>query len=90
MAKAMKGIVLLRKLQSILPCLSLLTIYKSFMRPFLDYEDVIYDQPSDKSFLSTIESIQDNAAFAKTRVVRGSSHEKFYQELMLEQLNQKR
>ena len=90
MAKALKGVVLLHKLQSILPCLSLLTIYKSFMRLFLDYEDVIYDQPSDKSFLSTIESIQDNAAFAKTRAVRSSSHEKFYQELMLEHLNQKR
>ena len=90
MAKAMKGIVLLHKFQSILPCLSLLTIYKSFMRPFHDYEDVIYAQPSDKSFLSTIESIQDNAAFAKTRAVRGSSHEKCYQELLLEHLNQKR
>ena len=73
----MKSIVLLRKLQPVLPCLSLLTIYKSFMEPFLYYED-IYDQPSDKSFLNTIESIQDNAALVKTRAVRGSSREKFY------------
>ena len=86
----MKGIVLLRKLPPILPRSSLLNICKSFIWPFLDYEDVIYDQPSDKSFLSRIESIQDNVAFAKTRAVRGSSHEKFYQELMLEHLNQKR
>ena len=48
----MKGIVLLRKLQFILLCLSLLTIYKSFIRPHLDYGDAIYDQPSDKSFLT--------------------------------------
>ena len=52
MNKAMKGIVLLRKLQFILPCLSLLTINKSFIRPHLDYGDVIRDQPSDKSFLT--------------------------------------
>ena len=74
----MKGIVLLRKLQPILPCLSLLTIYKSFLGPFLDYEDIIYDHSSDKSFLSTIESIQDNAALVKRRAIRGSSREKFY------------
>ena len=53
MNNAMKGIVLLRKLQFIfLLCLSLLTIYKSFIRPHLDYGDAIYDQPSDKSFLT--------------------------------------
>ena len=40
----MKGIGLLRKLQSILPRTSLLTIYKSFIRPRLDYGDVDYDQ----------------------------------------------
>ena len=44
MKKAMKRIGLLRKLQSILPRTSLLTIYKSFIRPRLDYGDVDYDQ----------------------------------------------
>ena len=48
------------------------------MGPFLDYEDIIYDHSSDKSFLSTIESIQDNAALVKRRAIRGSSREKFY------------
>ena len=62
MNKAMKGIVLLRKLQFILPRLPLLTIYKSFIQPHLDYGDVIYDQPSDKLLLSRIESFQDNSA----------------------------
>ena len=60
--KAMNGIVLLCKLQSILPRSSFLTIYKSFVRPQLDYGDVIYDQPFDQSCLSRIESTQDNAA----------------------------
>ena len=43
----MKGIDLLQKLQSILPQTSLLTIYKSFIRPYLDYGDAAYDQPSN-------------------------------------------
>ena len=48
--QANKGVGLLRKLQTILPRKSLLTIYKSFIRPLLDYEDVIYDKPSNASF----------------------------------------
>ena len=48
--QANKGAGLLRKLQTILPRKSLLTIYKSFIRPFLDYADVIYEQPSTESF----------------------------------------
>ena len=50
----MKGIGLLRKLQSILPRTSLLTIYKSFIRPHLDYGDVVYDQPSSDAFLTNL------------------------------------
>ena len=39
-----KSIALLRKLQTILPRPTLLTIYKAFTRPHLDYGDAIYDQ----------------------------------------------
>ena len=42
--KVNKTIELLRKLQNILPREPLLIIYKSFVRPHLDYSDVIYDQ----------------------------------------------
>ena len=41
--QANKGVGLLRKLQTFLPRNSLLTIYKSFIRPLLDYADVIYN-----------------------------------------------
>ena len=41
-SKATKAVGLLRKLQPILPRRSLLIIYKSFIRPHLDYGDVIY------------------------------------------------
>ena len=42
-SKACKGIGVIRKLHYILPRHSLLTIYKSFIRPHLDYGDIIYD-----------------------------------------------
>ena len=41
-----------------------LNIYKSFMQPHIDYGDVIYNQNSQESFLSTIELIQYNAMLA--------------------------
>ena len=44
LTKVNKIIGLFRKLQNILPRGSLLTIFKSFVRPHLDYGDVIHDQ----------------------------------------------
>ena len=41
--KVNKTIGLLRKLQNTLPRPSLLTIYKSFIRPHLDYGNIIHD-----------------------------------------------
>ena len=90
MKKAMKGIRLLRKLQSILPRTSLLTIYKSFIRPHLDYGDVVYDQPSNDAFSNKLETVQYNAALAITGAIKGTSREKLYQELGLEYLQQRR
>ena len=46
-SKAMTGVGLINKLRSLLPRSSLLTIYKSFVRPHLDYGDIIYDQPNN-------------------------------------------
>ena len=48
--KVNKAIGLLRKLQNILPRRSLITIYKSFIRPHLDYRDIIYDRAYNSSF----------------------------------------
>ena len=43
-SKVNKTIGLLRKLHNTLPRLPLLTIYKSFISPHLDYGDIIYNQ----------------------------------------------
>ena len=43
------------------PRSSLLTIVKSFVRPHLDYGDVIYDQPNNTRLSDKIEPVQYNA-----------------------------
>ena len=88
--KISKTIGLLQKLQNILPRPALLTIYKCFIRPHLDYGDIIYDQAYNLSFHKKLESIQYNAALALTGDIRGSSREKLYQELGLESLQLRR
>ena len=62
--KTRKIIGLIRKLQPIIPRVALLTIYKSFLRPHLDYGDVIYDRAFNESFQNKLESFQYNAALA--------------------------
>ena len=59
--KVNKTIGLLRKLHSTLPRLPLLSIYKSFIRPHLDYGDIIYAQAYNVSFHQKLESIQYNS-----------------------------
>ena len=88
--KVNKTIGLLRKFQLILPRHSLITIYKTFIRPHLDYGDVIYDRAFNESFHQRLESIQYNAAIAITWAIRGTPAEKIFQELGLETLKSRR
>ena len=88
--KVSKSIGLLRKLQMILPRRSLVTIYKSFIRPHLEYGDIIFDQAFDNSFHDKSESIQYNASLAMTGAIRSTSKEKLYEELGFESLQKKR
>ena len=59
--KISKTIGLFRKLQNLLPRAALVTIYKAFIRPHLDYCDILYDQAYNMSFHQKLESIQYNA-----------------------------
>ena len=88
--KAIIAVGLLRKLQYFLRRSSLLTIYISFVRLHLDYGDVIYDQTSNATFSSKVESMQFNAALAITGVNRDSVPEKLYQGLEPEYLHDRR
>ena len=85
-----KTVGLLRKLSNLLPRQALVTIYKAFVRPHLDYGDVLYDQAFNNSFHAKMESIQYNACLASTGAIQGTSREKIYQELGLESLQLRR
>ena len=88
--KITKSINLLRKLNLALPRCSLLIIYKSFIKPHLDYGDIVYDQPNNSSSSEKTESLQYNAALAITGAIKGSFKEKLYQESGFEFLKDRR
>ena len=89
-SKANKGIGLITRLYAHLPRKTLINIYKAFVRPHLDYGDIIYDNPGNDTFCHKIESVQYNAALAITGAIRGTSREKLYQELGFEHLSDRR
>ena len=84
------GIALLRKLRHSIPRKPLLSIYKTFLRPYLDYCDVIYDKPHNERFTDILESFQYNVAPAITGAIKGTSKEKLYNEFGLEYLKDRR
>ena len=84
--KVNKFIGLLHKLQNLLLRWTLVTIYKSFIRPHIDYGDVIFDQTYNKSFHEKLENFHYDAPLAITGAIRETSKEKLYQELGFEYL----
>ena len=90
LSKISNTIGLLRKLQKILTRTPLLTIYKSFTRPHLDYGDIIYDKTYNSLFHQNVEKIEYNSALAIAGAIRGTSKEKLNQELGLESLEKRR
>ena len=88
--KVNKTIGLLRKLHNILPRSALLIAYKIFVRPHLDHGNIIYDQAYHANFHQKMELIQYNACLALAGAIRGTSKEKFCEELRLKSLQQRR
>ena len=60
------GIGLLWNLRCSISRKPLLSIYEAFLRPHLDYCDVMYDKPRNEKFIDTLESIQYNSTLAIT------------------------
>ena len=67
--KRNKTIGLLLKLSNLLPRQALVTIQKAFVRPHLNYGDVLYDQAFNNSSHAKMESIQYNACLAITGAI---------------------
>ena len=89
-SKVNKGISVIKKLKYTLPRKSLIVIYKSFIRPLIDYGDIIYDQPQNEAFCEKLETLQYQAALAITGAIQGTSRDKIYHELGLESLKSRR
>ena len=69
-SEANKGIGILRKLYNVLPRSSLITIYKSFIQPHLNYGAIIFDQSENEGFYKKIESVQYNAVLSITGAIQ--------------------
>ena len=81
---------LVKILSVCLPRKAPLTIYKSFVRPHLDYCDILYDKPGNLNFESKIEKVQYKACIAITGAIQGTSRERLYDELGLMSLSKRR
>ena len=59
-------------------------IYKLYVRPHLNYDDIIYhkyDPEFKLDFTKRLESIQHSAALVVSRAWRGTNTDKIYEEL---------
>ena len=88
--KVNKTIGLLRKLQNLISRSILITICKAFVKPHLDYVDVLYDRTYNSIFHEKLKSIQYNSYLVLTGAISGSSKEKIYQELGFESIRVRR
>ena len=79
--KCNKLIGVIRRLSVHLPRGALLTIYKSFIRPNLDYGYILYDKPNNENFQQKLEKVQYRACLAITNAIQGTSKERLYDEL---------
>ena len=88
--KCNRIIGLIRRLSVTLPRNALLTIYKTFVRPHLDYGDILYDKPNNENFQNKLEKVQYRACLAITGAIQGTSRTKLYDELGLHSLIKRR
>ena len=103
--KTKKTIGLIKHLSQFLPIRTLIVMYKSLVRPHLDYCGIIFHSPplADthsppppyedgqlNTLIKKIESVQYQAALAITGTWKGTSRVKLYKELGFESLSKRR
>ena len=74
---------IIKRLSVSVPRKALLTIYKSFIRPHLDYGDILYDKPGNRNFQNKLEKVQYKACLVITGAIQETSRQKIYDELGL-------
>ena len=85
-----KLIGLIKRLSVNVPRKALLSIYKSFIRPHLDYGDILYDKPENENFQNILGKVQYRTCIAITGAIQGTSRQKLYEELGLHALSKRR
>ena len=75
--------MLIRRLSITLLRNALLTIYKSFVRPHLNYGDILYGKPNNQNFQNKLEKVQYRACLAITGAIQENSRTNLYDELGL-------
>ena len=88
-SKAMKRITVLKRINNKLPRNSRLTIYKSFIRPIIEYGWQLYNSSTDKG-LQKLEKIQRAAILTVTWAYKKTSHIKLLREVGLTTLAKRR
>ena len=68
----------------------LLAIFKTFVRSYLDYADIIYNKSFNEALKENLQKVLYSAAFIITRAIKGTSWERLYKELGLEPLCDRR
>ena len=89
-SKCDKLIGIIKKLSISFPRNALLRIYKSFIKPHLDYADIMYDKPNNTSFKNKLENVQYRVCIAITGAIQGTFRERLYRGLGLESLTNRR
>ena len=99
-SKSRQGIGVLRFFSKYLPRHTLNEMFKLYVRPHLDYGDVVYHIPHNicefsnsvilTNQMEKLESVQYSAALAVTGAWKGTSREKLYNKLGWESLNLRR
>ena len=82
---------LIRRFSVNVPRKALVTICKSFIRPHLDYGDILYDKPEkNENFQNKLEKAQYRACLAITGAIQGTSRQKLYDKLSLHLISRRR
>ena len=85
-----KIIGLIRRLSICLPREALFTIHRSFVRPYLDCDGILYDKLGNINFERKIEKVQYKACIAIVGAIQRTSLERLNDELVLISLSKRR
>ena len=89
-SKCNKSIGIMKKHSLTLSRNNLFSIYKTFVRPSLDYADIIHDKSLTESFKDKLEMVHYNTALAITGAFKDTSRDHIYRDFGLESLAERR